>query len=149
MSFNDIAKVAALIAEKNGFFDMTNNLHHKVIVNMTKEEKILRDISYLSLVNNLMGIVSEAVEAYKGATVGKICKEGNESLTNILNIEDYNKFISEYEKLIKSTVEEELVDILLRTLVELNIRNIDIDTMLEIKMRVNRGRDYLHGKIYG
>jgi NTP pyrophosphatase (non-canonical NTP hydrolase) len=49
---------------------------------------------------------------------------------------------------IKDTVEDELADVIIRTLDLCGYLGIDIEKHVELKMRYNESREYKHGKNY-
>jgi NTP pyrophosphatase (non-canonical NTP hydrolase) len=53
-----------------------------------------------------------------------------------------------FEILIKNTVEDEIADVLIRTLDLCGWLGIDIEKHVEWKMRYNESRKYKHGKKY-
>ena len=90
--------------------------------------------------------LSEALEAHRKKHRADI-KAYNERVAKELMIEPcWSKLI--YESEIKNSLEDELADVIIRTLDLCGWLNIDIQKHVELKMRYNELQEYKNGKPY-
>lgn len=100
----------------------------------------------------LMLIVSELAEALEADRTGDFCdfskyeeckKEMDVGLRTSEEIEKYA-----FEKYIKNTFEDELADVIIRTLSVCGYLGIDIERNVLAKMKYNKTREKMHSKKY-
>lgn len=100
----------------------------------------------------LMLIVSELAEALEADRTGDFCdfskyeKCKKEMDVGIRTLEDIEKYA--FEKYIKNTFEDELADVIIRTLSICGYLGIDIERNVLAKMRYNKTREKMHSKKY-
>lgn len=100
----------------------------------------------------LMLVVSELAEALEADRKNKFADL--RTLENCINADDINEddkaayFISEFQRNIKDTFEDEIADTFIRLFDLVGAMNIDIEKHIELKMRYNQSREYMHGKKY-
>jgi NTP pyrophosphatase (non-canonical NTP hydrolase) len=124
---NDLAQAVARNADRKGFRDALRNL-------MTPEQwdghlgELVRAAVYTS---NLHGEASEFWEAFRNGALGKPCDKamkmealGLPELTN---------------------AEEEIADLLIRTLDQAQAHGVDVAKAVSVKMAYNATRPFLHG----
>lgn len=120
----------------------------------TAKEKGFWDNGERNLGELLMLVVSELGEALEAHRNGKRCDALKVSYLSSVEFknkdfeEDIQKFKKEYEKDIKGSFEEEIADTFIRLFDLCEIRNIDIEEHIELKMKYNETRERLHGKKY-
>lgn len=120
---NDIAKNAHENAVEKGFYD--------------KE---------IGMGTALMLVVSELSEALEADRNGRHCKPVIVGFIN--NIKDEDLFLENFSNIIKDTLEDEIADAMIRLLDICAHHKIDIDAHVKMKMRYNKSREYMHGKLY-
>ena len=100
----------------------------------------------------LMLIVSELAEALEADRTGDFCdfskyeKCKKEMDVGIRTSEEIEKYA--FEKYIKNTFEDELADVIIRTLSICGYLGIDIERNILAKMRYNKTREKMHSKKY-
>lgn len=100
----------------------------------------------------LMLIVSELAEALEADRTGDFCdfskyeKCKNEMDVGIRTLEEIEKYA--FEKYIKNTFEDELADVIIRTLSICGYLGIDIERNVLAKMKYNKTREKMHSKKY-
>lgn len=100
----------------------------------------------------LMLIVSELAEALEADRTGDFCdfskyeEYKKEMDVGIRTSEDIEKYA--FEKYIKNTFEDELADVIIRTLSVCGYLGIDIERNVLAKMRYNKTREKMHSKKY-
>ena len=100
----------------------------------------------------LMLIVSELAEALEADRTGDFCdfskyeKCKKEMDVGIRTSEEIEKYA--FEKYIKNTFEDELADVIIRTLSICGYLGIDIERNVLAKMRYNKTREKMHSKKY-
>lgn len=139
-------KIKELI--KKSFKNSSDKGFHKIYDNLRKgakrkeDKKILND---LITSQKLLLIISELSESLESMRHNKYSNLSEEEI-NILNLQSNNVFISEFEKRVKDTFEDEIADVFIRLGDLCGMLNIDIDTHIELKHRYNETRDKMHGK---
>lgn len=119
-AINKLAKVIHENALNKGFWQRENNVGEK-----------------------LMLIVSEVGEACEADRNDRYAEIGTID-TNIINLD----LPCEFENFVKDTFEDEIADIIIRTLDLAAGMNIDIGRHIKLKMNHNKTREKLHGKRY-
>lgn len=100
----------------------------------------------------LMLIVSELAEALEADRTGNFCdfskyeKCKKEMDVGIRTSEEIEKYA--FEKYIKNTFEDELADVIIRTLSICGYLGIDIERNILAKMKYNKTREKMHSKKY-
>ena len=100
----------------------------------------------------LMLIVSELAEALEADRTGDFCdfskyeKCKKEMDVGIRTSEEIEKYA--FEKYIKNTFEDELADVIIRTLSVCGYLGIDIERNVLAKMKYNKTREKMHSKKY-
>lgn len=100
----------------------------------------------------LMLIVSELAEALEADRTGDFCDFSKyeeckkEMDVGIRTSEEIEKYA--FEKYIKNTFEDELADVIIRTLSICGYLNIDIERSVLTKIKYNKTREKLHFKKY-
>jgi hypothetical protein len=100
----------------------------------------------------LMLIVSELAEALEADRTGDFCdfskyeKCKKEMDVGIRTSEEIEKYA--FEKYIKNTFEDELADVIIRTLSICGYLGIDIERNILAKMKYNKTREKMHSKKY-
>lgn len=100
----------------------------------------------------LMLIVSELAEALEADRTGDFCDFSKyeeckkEMDVGIRTSEEIEKYA--FEKYIKNTFEDELADVIIRTLSICGYWGIDIERNVLAKMRYNKTREKMHSKKY-
>ena len=100
----------------------------------------------------LMLIVSELAEALEADRIGDFCdfskyeKCKKEMDVGLRTSEDIEKYA--FEKYIKNTFEDELADVIIRTLSICGYLDIDIERSVLAKMKYNKTREKMHSKRY-
>lgn len=100
----------------------------------------------------LMLIVSELAEALEADRTGDFCDFSKyeeckkEMDVGIRTSEEIEKYA--FEKYIKNTFEDELADVIIRTLSICGYLGIDIERSVLAKMRYNKTREKMHSKKY-
>lgn len=100
----------------------------------------------------LMLIVSELAEALEADRTGDFCdfskyeKCKKEMDVGIRTSEEIEKYA--FEKYIKNTFEDELADVIIRTLSICGYLGIDIERNVLAKMKYNKTREKMHSKKY-
>ncbi len=111
------------------------------------------------ITDHLMGIVSEIGEGYeadrtnnslKAKVPGFTIKDIADHITGDKIIEGFSKEkLNDYmDNILKGSIEDEITDILIRTLNLSAFMNIDIVSHLIVKSAYNKTREHLHGKQY-
>ena len=97
----------------------------------------------------LMLIVSELSEALECDRKEMRCSKRDirKALTLLKNGKN-EEFLKFYRERIKETFETEIIDSIMRTLDLCGLLNIDIESLIELKMLYNKSRPYKHGKTY-
>lgn len=120
-----------------------NNLARS-INNANKEKGF--DAAKENLGQTLMLIVSELSEALEADRTKKFANLDNFDLLRALEPEE--TFCQDFELCVKNTFQDEITDVLLRTLDLAGALHIDLDRHVELKMKYNSNREYKHGKKY-
>ena len=100
----------------------------------------------------LMLVVTEVAEALEADRTGDFCDFSKyeeckkEMDVGIRTSEEIEKYA--FEKYIKNTFEDELADVIIRTLDICGYLNIDIERSVLAKIKYNKTRDKLHTKRY-
>lgn len=100
----------------------------------------------------LMLIVSELAEALEADRTGDFCdfskyeKCKKEMDVGIRTSEEIEKYA--FERYIKNTFEDELADVIIRTLSVCGYLGIDIERYVLAKMKYNKTREKMHSKKY-
>lgn len=100
----------------------------------------------------LMLIVSELAEALEADRTGDFCDFSKyeeckkEMDVGVRTSEEIEKYA--FEKYIKNTFEDELADVIIRTLSVCGYLGIDIERNVLAKMRYNKTREKMHSKKY-
>ena len=104
------------------------------------------------VVTMLMLIVSELAEALEADKTGDFCDFSKyeeckkEMDVGIRTSEEIEKYA--FEKYIKNTFEDELADVIIRTLSICGYLGIDIERNVLAKMKYNKTREKMHSKKY-
>lgn len=88
--------------------------------------------------------LSEAVEADHADNFADLCAFDHETGSDCSDA----RFREGFERYVKNSFEDELADVIIRVLDVCGWLGIDIQRHIELKMRYNRGREFLHGKRY-
>lgn len=97
----------------------------------------------VELGTQLMLITSELSEALEAD------RHGRRALTDLFDEKlEGDKFMDEYETLIKGSFDEEAIDAIIRLFDTCASRAVDIDKHIRLKMKYNSLRPYKHGKKY-
>ena len=100
----------------------------------------------------LMLVVTEVAEALEADRTGDFCDFSKyeeckkEMDVGIRTSEEIEKYA--FEKYIKNTFEDELADVIIRTLDICGYLNIDIERSVLAKMKYNKTREKMHSKKY-
>ena len=114
-------------ARTKGYYDFEN------IVNPTEYNKNLTHAFFAQKISLIHSELSEALEA-----------DRNEKRAR----PEVKYDNAEFDLHIKDTVEDELADVIIRTLDVCGWLGIDIQKYVELKMQYNELREYKNGKIY-
>ena len=115
-------------AVEHGFYDEEQKPHSEAVHHAFTAQKIALIHSELS----------EALEADRK----------NKHADNHANADDAQSYCEWFSRTIKDTFEDELADALIRILDLCGAMNIDIDMLVEMKMKYNEFRPRKHGKEY-
>ena len=149
-TLNELAKEINKNAIEKGFYEAENNIIGSFEVaytsfnNQTSEQQI-KSAKHAFFAQKIALIHSELSEAIEADRKNK--------RIDITDLEiDYefgnDSFVSQFERLIKNTVEDELADVIIRVLDTCAHMNINIEKHIELKMKYNSLREYKHGKNY-
>lgn len=115
--------------------------HHKEMVDKGFGDK--------PIATSLMLVVCEIAEAVEADRKNDRAKYSLECKGNYLdNIDDDEKFKSEFNMRVKDTFEDEIADAFLRLMDICGEKKINIESHIRWKLRYNRLRGYKHGKLY-
>lgn len=120
-------------ARRNGFYEFPDT--PESVSNAVKAQ-------HLALIH---GEVSECLEAVRQ---DRYTRGNMEHVQDVITEKDTDLFVEGFEKYVKNTVEDEVVDILLRTLNFASFIGMKdtLEAHISMKMRYNDTRPYKHGK---
>ena len=110
------------------------------------------DVSKENIGQTLMLVVSELSEALEADRKDKFADL--RTFENCMKADDIREedtecyFISEFQRNIKDTFEDEIADTFIRLFDLCGGKGINIEKHMELKMRYNQSREYKHGKRY-
>lgn len=139
MKIKDLIKKSFKTSTEKGFHSTYNGL---LKVAKKEDKKVLND---LIVTQKLMLIVSELGEAIESMRHDKYANLSHKEI-DILNLQSNTSFISQFERKVKDTFEDEIADVFIRLGDLCGKLNIDIDTYIELKQKYNNTRDKLHNK---
>ena len=102
----------------------------------------------LMLVVSELGEALEADRKMRYANIPMFEKRINESDDRGSDLLKKHIFKESFEECVKDTIEDEIADTFLRLFDLCGAMGIDIDKHIELKMRFNKTRQYMHGKKY-
>lgn len=120
---------------------MINTLAKIIHENAKEKGFYLKDKNIVEMLCLIHAEISEALEADR---------KNKRSIKNIENFKeiDDDEFVTYYNENIKGSFEEEMADIIIRVLDLCAYKNIDIESHIFSKIRFNKTREFLHGKLY-
>jgi NTP pyrophosphatase (non-canonical NTP hydrolase) len=125
---NELCKVAHDSAVEKGFYELNRTLPELCML--------------------IVGELSEAVEAERKGE--KVLPEFQDVIKDYAEPKrwEHPDTFSEYDVLIRGTIEEEIADAFIRLMDLCGFYGIDIDSAIQGKMLYNKKREKKHGKVY-
>lgn len=121
---------------------MFNELAKEIYIG-NKKRGFDSNVDVQPLSQSMMLIVTEISEAVEADRKNRKC------LSNISKIANEEIFDTEaFKNDVKDTIEDELADVVIRTLDFCGANGIDIDSHIRAKLRYNETRQFKHGKKY-
>lgn len=133
LRIKEACQEACLTARDKGWFDTAND-----ILEADMSEELRKDLHRLFIIKALYDISAEAIEAVEHIKRGSDAHTNKSGLSNLI-IHDISQ--------IKETPLEELADIVIRTMSIAHYLRFDLEGAIETKMKFNKTRPYMHGKV--
>lgn len=142
MNLNELAKEIHQNAKDHGFYEAEIETLSEImlcndIVEGIRKQKVVRHAFFAQKIALIHSELSECLEANR-----------MDSFSIDTEIEDDIDFVKSFKLLVKNTVEDELADVLIRTLDLCASLNIDIEKQVELKMKYNSLLEHKHNKEY-
>lgn len=141
---NDLAKEIYDNAIAHGFDDNTQHIRGALIE--AKADNLIGAFNNMVISQRIALIHSELSEALEALRKGKFadislayeqCQRADGELCEVC-----------FEQYIKNTFEDEIADVIIRSLELCAMMSIDIDKHIELKMKYNANRPKKHGKLF-
>ena len=147
---NELRDQIHALSKQKGYYFVENEIDNIGIDNRTAIKHSL----FAQKIALIHSELSEAIESdrknkYSGNKKVKIFEDRFDTISNfMMSLESDSIFIKFYEEYIKGNVEEELSDVIIRTLDLCGHLEIDIQQYVELKMRYNGLNKNKNGKMY-
>ncbi|MBQ6870676.1 MAG: hypothetical protein IJO90_05945 [Alistipes sp.] len=140
---NDLAKEIYDNAIAHGFDDNTQHIRGALIE--AKADNLIGAFNNMVISQRIALIHSELSEALEALRKGKFAE-----LSKAEECAEVGGFICDecFEQYIKNTFEDEIADVIIRSLELCAMMSIDIDKHIELKMKYNANRPKKHGKLF-